>query len=427
MDERIEIYFNGRFESDVTTSVTSIVAEHGLNILDINQYVNYGNLLLVIIVAFPLDTGDCSETIMSLKASFLSRFHNSDCKFSIEPLSFCEDENKVLPYGEHRFYALTLLASRVTSKHIDKVSKTLTLHGLNITRISPLSYSRQDRSPAYHNQLVSCLEFLVSDEDLTLDLDKLKTDILHLSDELNIDLIFQEDTIYRRNRRLVIFDMDSTLIEEEVIDLLAQAAGIGDYVSAITEQAMQGELDFNESFSKRLALLKGLDESVLAGIAEKLTLTRGAETLVKSLRVLGYRTAIISGGFTYFAHYLQKKLGINYVFANELEIVDGKLTGNPGDIIINGQRKAELLRQLAVKEGIYSHQVVAVGDGANDIPMLNVAGLGIAFRAKPMVKQNTRHSISTMGLDSILYVLGYTDKELRTLHFFDGSDNLQVS
>lgn len=216
--------------------------------------------------------------------------------------------------------------------------------------------------------------------------------------------------MYRRNRRLVAFDMDSTLIETEVIDELAKLAGVGEEVSAITERAMQGEIDFCESFRRRVALLKGLDESVLAEVAANLPITEGAERLVGTLRSLGYKTAIISGGFTYFGRCLQQRLGIDYVYANELETVDGKVTGEVTGTIVDGARKAVLLREIAQQEGIDLEQVISVGDGANDLPMLSIAGLGIAFRAKPLVKERAGHSISTLGLDGILYMLGISDR-----------------
>jgi phosphoserine phosphatase len=216
--------------------------------------------------------------------------------------------------------------------------------------------------------------------------------------------------MFRRTRRLVAFDMDSTLIEAEVIDELASAAGVGEKVAEITERAMRGEIDFKESFAARVALLKGLDESVLEGIAESLPITEGAERLVSTLKKLGYKTAILSGGFTYFGHYLQKRLGIDYVYANELAIEEGRVTGEVSGVVVDGQRKAELLREIAQREGIDMEQVIAVGDGANDLPMLSIAGLGIAFRAKPIVRENAKQSISTLGLDSILYLLGISDR-----------------
>jgi phosphoserine phosphatase len=239
----------------------------------------------------------------------------------------------------------------------------------------------------------------------------MRRELLEIAHELDVDIAYQEDNVFRRNRRLFAFDMDSTLIEAEVIDELAAAAGVGPQVAAITEQAMRGEIDFTASFKARVALLKGLDASVLEQIAQRLPLSEGAERLVSTVRKLGYKTAILSGGFTYFGRFLQQRLGIDYVFANELEIVDGKVTGNVTGQVVDGQRKAELLRQLAAKENILLDQVIAVGDGANDLPMLSIAGLGIAFRAKPIVKESAKQSISTLGLDGILYLLGYSDRE----------------
>lgn len=235
---------------------------------------------------------------------------------------------------------------------------------------------------------------------------------VNLSGELDIDISFQKDNIYRRNRRLICFDMDSTLIKTEVIDELADRAGVGEEVRAITEAAMRGELDFNESFKKRVSLLKGLDESAMTEIAENLPIMDGADRLMHILKKCGYKIAILSGGFNFFGNYLKKRFGVDYLYANELEIIDGKLTGNYIGEIVNGNKKAELLKFLAKEENIDLEQVIAVGDGANDLPMLNIAGLGIAFHAKPKVKENARQSISNIGLDGVLYFLGFRDRHI---------------
>jgi len=245
------------------------------------------------------------------------------------------------------------------------------------------------------------------------DAQALRADFFALAEELSVDIAFQKDDLFRRNRRLAVFDMDSTLIEAEVIDELAKAAGVGEQVAAITERAMRGELDFRASFKERMALLKGLDVGVLDEIGASLRLTEGAENLFAELKRLGYKTAILSGGFTYFARQVQARLGIDYVFANELEVVDGKVTGVAVEPIVDAQRKADLLKKLASDEGLQLEQTIAVGDGANDLPMLSLAGLGVAFRAKPLVRQSAKQAISTLGLDGVLYLLGLRDRDAR--------------
>ena len=280
---------------------------------------------------------------------------------------------------------------------------------LNIESITRLSGRVHLEGEGVDEDARACIEISVRGEPASSE--AMRADFLRIANERNLDIAFQKDTAFRRNRRLVAFDMDSTLIESEVIDELAREAGVGEQVSEITEKAMRGELDFNESFRRRVALLEGLDKAALERVRSRLKLTEGAEKLIATLKALGYRTAILSGGFTWFGRYLQERLGIDHVHANELEIENGKVTGRVAGQIVNGQRKAELLREIARKEGISLEQVIAVGDGANDLPMLGIAGLGIAFRAKPMVKENAKQAISTLGLDGILYLIGVRDKD----------------
>ena len=304
-------------------------------------------------------------------------------------------------------HIVTLLARRVAAHHIARVTAVTVEQGLNIDKITRLS----GRVPldGVQQQTKACVEFSL--RGVPVDLTALRASLLELSAELDIDVAYQEDNIYRRNRRLVVFDMDSTLIEAEVIDELAKEAGVGDQVAAITDAAMRGELDFKASFAERMWLLRGLDESVLAAVAARLKLTEGAENLMSTLRLLGYRTAILSGGFDYFARHIQEQLGIDYIYANHLEVVDGQVTGRVCGEVVDGQRKAQLLREIAARENISLEQVIAVGDGANDLPMLSIAGLGIAFRAKPLVKATAKQSISKLGLDGILYLMGLSDRD----------------
>jgi len=243
------------------------------------------------------------------------------------------------------------------------------------------------------------------------DLPALRREFMELANEIDVDIAYQENNVYRRNRRLVAFDMDSTLIQAEVIDEIAKRAGVGKQVAEITEQAMRGEIDYRTSFTQRVALLKGVPESVLGEVAATLKITDGVERLMSTLKKLGYKTAILSGGFTYFGRALQRRFGFDYVFSNELEIENGIITGNVVGEIVDGQRKASLLASIAQHEGFSLEQTIAVGDGANDLPMLSIAGLGIAFRAKPIVKESAKQSLNTLGLDGILYLMGLSERE----------------
>jgi len=394
------ITISGEDHPGVTAGVTAILAQHGVSVLDIGQAVIHATLSMGLLVEVPRH---CDQEIVV--AQLQAQVEQQGMQARISPVSAESYARWVEAQGRARFI-ITLLARKITADQIARVTEVVSRHGLNIDGINRLS----GRIPLGELPDLSkaCVEFSVRGP--LSDSGAFRRDLLEVAGVLDVDLAFQQDNMYRRNRRLVAFDMDSTLIEAEVIDELAARAGVGEQVSAITERAMQGELDFSESFRARVALLAGLEEGALEQVAAELKITEGAEHLISTLRALGYKTAILSGGFTYFARYLQKRLGMDYVHANELDIENGQVTGRVSGTIVDGERKAQLLRQLAANEGIDLQQVIAVGDGANDLPMLSIAGLGIAFRAKPLVKQSAEQSISTLGLDAILYLLGFSDR-----------------
>ncbi len=399
--EIVLINIGGPDKPGVTSAVTSILAQYKANILDIGQAVIHDSLTLGILVEIPV----ALESSPALK-DILFRVHEFGMQVKFQPIDEGDYHQWVAQQGKAR-HIVTLLSRAITATQISEVTAVAARHGLNIDKITRLS----GRIPLddFAKQTKACVEFSARGE--ATNLQALHSDFMELSRRLDVDIACQEDNLYRRNRRLVCFDMDSTLIEAEVIDELAKAAGVGDQVVEITEAAMRGELDFKESFVKRMALLEGLEESVLETVAKNLPVTEGAERLISTLKMLGYKTAILSGGFNYFGRYLQDKLGIDYVYANDLDIENGKVTGKVTGVVVDGNRKAELLRELAEKEGVALEQVIAVGDGANDLPMLSIAGLGIAFRAKPLVQASAKQAISTLGLDAILYLIGFRDRD----------------
>ncbi|WP_161462468.1 phosphoserine phosphatase SerB [Pseudomonas syringae] len=401
MREIVLINITGVDRPGLTAAITGVLAQGGVNILDIGQAVIHDTLSFGILVEIP----DIVQGSSVLK-DILFTAYKLDQQVRFTAVSEEGYQHWVEGQGKAR-HIVTLLTRKVTAEQLQCVSAITAKYGLNIDQIDRLSGRMPLDTPADKGK--GCIEFTVRGE--PADPKAMQAEFLAVAQELNVDIAFQQDSLFRRNRRLAVFDMDSTLIEAEVIDELAKAAGVGEQVAEITERAMRGELDFSESFKERLALLKGLDVGVLDEIGASLRLTEGAETLFSELKRLGYKTAILSGGFTYFAKQLQTKLGIDYVYANELEVVDGKVTGVAVEPIVNAQRKADLLRELAHKEGLSLEQTIAVGDGANDLPMLAIAGLGVAFRAKPLVKQSAKQAISTLGLDGVLYLLGFRDRE----------------
>ena len=401
MREIVLINITGEDRPGLTAAITGVLAQGGVSILDIGQAVIHDTLSFGILVEIP--SADSASAVLK---DVLFTAYKLDQQVRFTPVSEADYQHWVDGQGKPR-YIVTLLTRKVTAEQLQRVSSITARFGLNIDHIDRLSGRMPLDTPEDCGK--GCIEFSVRGE--PEDPAALRAEFLSVAQELNVDIAFQRDSLYRRNRRLAVFDMDSTLIEAEVIDELAKAAGVGEQVAEITERAMRGELDFSASFRERLALLKGLPESALAEVGASLRLTEGAETLFAELKRLGYKTAILSGGFSYFAKQLQAKLGIDYVYANELQIVDGLVTGVAVEPIVDAQRKADLLRELAAKEGLRLEQTIAVGDGANDLPMLGLAGLGVAFRAKPLVKQSAKQAISTLGLDGILYLLGFRDRE----------------
>jgi phosphoserine phosphatase len=395
------IHFSGPDAPGLTAELTGILAQYSASILDIGQAVVHESLSLGMLV-------DVNPARLdSLEFTLASRARELGLSARVKPIP--EEALQHWMRNLHQsHFVVTILGWSITARDLSRVSAIVSTHGMNVDRIERLtSQLAAGTEPAN-----ACVELSVSGDASREPL--MRAEFLSTAQELSIDIAFQRDSIFRRNYRLFAFDMDSTLIQGEVIDELAKLAGVGERVAKITEAAMRGELNFDESFTRRVALLKGLSAESLQGLLETIPLAHGAERLMRTLRLLGYKTAILSGGFTFFARHLQQRLGIDYIYANELEVAAGVVTGCVIPPIVNGTRKASLLEEIASREGISLEQVVAVGDGANDIPMLKLAGMGIAYRAKPLVREKAGHSISCLGLDGLLYLIGVRDRDVQS-------------
>ena len=403
--EQILIRISGKDRVGLTAEIMGILARYDAQILDIGQADIHSTLTLGILIR--IDEEHSGQVMKELLFK-ITELGNISIGFA--PVSDEEYEAWAGRQGRNR-YILTIIGRTLSAAQIQAATDVISRHGLNIDAIKRLTGRMSIMHPEHNVR--ACVEFSVRGFLSAEDKQNMQKDLMAMSAEVGIDFSFQKDDMYRRMRRLICFDMDSTLIQAECIDELARRHGVYDKVAAITESAMRGEIDFKESFTKRVALLKGLDISVMQDIAEHLPITEGTDRLMKVLKTCGYKIAILSGGFTFFGEYLQRKYGIDYVYANELEVgEDGKLTGRYVGEVVDGRRKADLLKLIAQTEKVNLAQTIAVGDGANDLPMLNEAGLGIAFHAKPRVKESARQSISTIGLDGVLYFIGFKDSQL---------------
>jgi phosphoserine phosphatase len=402
MNETILIHFSGRDRPGLTAELTAILASFDTCVLDVGQAVVHETLSLGLLVEIPR-----GESFRVVQDTLVARSKELRLQVEFTSIAKTDLDEWISSQGKDQFI-VTILGRAISANHLARVSAIVAEHGLNVDRIERLSgrLSLAVHSPDAN----ACVELTVSGDSSSEQ--SMRAAFLATAHDLKIDIAFQRESIFRRNRRLFAFDMDSTLIEGEVIDELAMLAGVADEVTKVTESAMRGEIEFQQSFRRRVALLRGLPEDRVHELLDTIPLVQGAEQLIGTLKMLGYKTAILSGGFNFFAQHLQKRLGIDYVFANDLDIADGLVTGEVRTPIVDGARKAELLRQIAALENISLDQVVAVGDGANDLPMLGIAGMGIAFRAKPLVRQTASHAVSFLGLDSLLYLIGVRDRDL---------------
>ena len=402
ISEIVLVTVSGQNKPALMSMLTSTLARYQVRVLDVGQAVIHDELSLGMLIQ---SSSPAVSAAVQAELSSQSRSLGVIVRFA--PVTAAEYDAWVAQQGRPR-YIVTMLARGVAAEQLSAVAGIVERYRLAIDGIRRLSGRLTlDNSDAAAR---ACIEISLRGE--LVDARGLKADLLSAAGRLAFDFSVQEDTVYRRNRRLVAFDMDSTLIKAEVIDELARVHGVGDEVAAITERAMRGEIDFKESFRRRVGLLKGLPERAFAEVAAAVPLADGAQRLIAALKHFGYRTAIISGGFTYVGDRLKRELGIDYVYANALEIRDGSVTGEVVGDIIDAERKANLLRALCLKESIAMAQSIAIGDGANDLPMLAAAGLGVAFHAKPIVKESASHAISNFGLDSVLYLMGFTDRDI---------------
>lgn len=378
MSERktILVSVNGPDHPGISAGLMDVLASGGAEVYDVEQIVVRGRLTLNVLIGVDAEGATIRDLLFfGWKEDLHIDFEGIDAAPSpVKPMSI-----------------VTVIGSTIGPKDFGDVARAIADGGGNIERIFRLS-----RYP------VVSYELAISNGNV----DAVRAALVDVAARSDIDVAIQPDGLERRARRLVVMDVDSTLIQEEVIDLLAREAGVEDRVAEITASAMAGEIDFEASLRERVGLLKGLDEEALHRVAAAINVTPGARTFVRTLKRLGLKTAIVSAGFTRFANRLASDLGIDYSLSNTLDLRDGVLTGELAGELVDGPRKAQFLKEVAAKERIPLGQVVAIGDGANDLEMLAAAGLGIAFNAKPLVKEKADTSLTVPFLDAILFVMG---------------------
>ncbi|MBF6101782.1 phosphoserine phosphatase SerB [Nocardia cyriacigeorgica] len=395
-DTTVLVTVTGPDRPGVTSVLLTAMSRHQVSLLDVEQVVIRGRLTLGVLVTCPNDPEELQD---ELEEAMNTVGMHVDVDIDAEPAR--------APVPTH---AVVILGAPVTARAFSAVSRQLATLGANIDAIRGVA-----------DYPVTGMELMVSAADTGDDTDsRLRTALADVAVAEQVDVAVERAGLARRAKRLIVFDVDSTLIQGEVIEMLAAHAGVEDEVRRVTESAMRGEIDFGESLRQRVATLEGLDESVIEEVAERIELTPGARTTIRTLRRLGFRCGVVSGGFRQVIEPLAHDLELDFVQANTLEIVDGKLTGRVVGDIVDRAAKATALRKFAAEAGVPMEQTVAVGDGANDIDMLNAAGLGVAFNAKPALREIADAALSHPYLDAVLFILGVTRDEVEAADAMDG-------
>ncbi|PIV20628.1 MAG: phosphoserine phosphatase SerB [Deltaproteobacteria bacterium CG03_land_8_20_14_0_80_45_14] len=399
MDEKrdfVMVTVSGPDQPGITSAFSKILVDNQVEIVDIEQ----ASLQDFLGLSFLLDMSGAKQSKDGVLKDLL--FEASRLRLTLNFRLFSEKEMKAR--NNKNLFVLTYFGD---TRALLEISNILAEENANIEMISNLT-----------RHCASCVELTI-DVNGVKNLSHLKERVLAKSHELNIDLALQKMEAYRKNKRLVFFDMDSTLVDMELIDEMAHRAGVFKEVSRITEKARRGDIDFEEALIQRVALLKGLKVEELERIRNKMKLSAGAEDLVETLKGLGYKLGLVSGGFDYFANFLKERLGLDFSFANQLEIKNGALTGKVLGKIVDNTYKAKIVNMVSSEEGVLLDQTVAIGDGANDVLMLGQAGLGIAYNAKEKLERAANMSLGRARLKNILYILGISEEEMGSWNVCD--------